>query len=165
MCTMAVGGRLGPSLSLHTRVLPWRAAAQAPRHPRLPADARVLAFAVSFQGQKVFVVNLDTGAISVNNDRSVFLPAAPPDSVPGARDGVLRWFEEYAERLGTGMYTYCGLDEELPAYRGICLFPQQPPQVRVSTTHACEASTSKNGVVAAPNSLPVCAANEALLLW
>mmetsp|Transcript_29991 Transcript_29991/g.76373 ORF Transcript_29991/g.76373 Transcript_29991/m.76373 type:complete len:579 (-) Transcript_29991:483-2219(-) len=55
------------------------------------------------------------------------------DASAGQQDGVLRWFEEYGRRLDQGWYEVAALDEDFPS-KAICLFPLQPPGMRVAVT-------------------------------
>ncbi len=58
------------------------------------------------------------------------LPPAPT----GARDGVLRWLEEYSGRLAGGSYALAALDEDYPQHTAISLFPLQPPHCSEAVT-------------------------------
>lgn len=111
-------------------------------------------FATSFRVQdKMLVVDAASGGIHVVK-RPVYAPmqrAAPPDSVPGSNDGVLRWFEEYSRRLASGMYGMALLEEELPSSRAICLFPRQPPLMLEEVTRGVRVRAS---VVYVPEQSP-----------
>mmetsp|Transcript_88684 Transcript_88684/g.246278 ORF Transcript_88684/g.246278 Transcript_88684/m.246278 type:complete len:553 (+) Transcript_88684:94-1752(+) len=65
---------------------------------------------------------------------------------PLAADGLLRWFEEFARRLGEGMYEVLPLrpDQVTATHstRGICLFPVSGPEVSRCVTRGVEISAS-----------------------
>jgi hypothetical protein len=54
------------------------------------------------------------------------LPCCMPRPA-GARDGVLRWFEAFAEALSAGRFAVEALEGDYPESVGISLFPQLPP--------------------------------------
>ncbi|GFR44770.1 hypothetical protein Agub_g6101 [Astrephomene gubernaculifera] len=83
--------------------------------------------------------------------RPVLQPAGPTESSPGARDGPLRWFEEYGRRLAEGYYEVACLDEDYEGSRAICLFPLQPPLLAEAITRGVRVRAS---VVYAPEQSP-----------
>lgn len=58
-------------------------------------------------------------------DKSTCLDAVPAGD--GACDGVLRWFEAYAEALSAGRFAVEALELEYAESRSISLFPQLQP--------------------------------------
>ncbi|KAG2435460.1 hypothetical protein HYH02_011960 [Chlamydomonas schloesseri] len=141
-----------------SRLMPLRRAAMWTQELELhKLRPQLLAFACSFRVRdKMFVADGATGGLAVarRGGRGMVLqPAAPAeDSAPGAKDGVLRWFEEYARRLAAGYYEVAVLDEEYAeGSRAICLFPLQPPEMRQEVTRGVRVRAS---VVYAPEESP-----------
>lgn len=54
----------------------------------------------------------------------------------GAQDGVLRWFEAFAEALSAGRFAVEALEADYPESVGISLFPQLPPWRSEAVTEA-----------------------------
>ncbi|KAG2484729.1 hypothetical protein HYH03_016476 [Edaphochlamys debaryana] len=143
-----------------TRLMPLRRAALWTRELELSKlRPQLLAFACSYRVRdKMFVADAASGSLAVarrgmgpDGQRLGLQPAVPPAEVPGAKDGPLRWFEEYARRLAGGWYEVATLDDDYPeGSRAICLFPLVAPgltqevtkgvRVRVSVVYAPEES-------------------------
>ncbi|CAJ1388691.1 unnamed protein product [Effrenium voratum] len=101
-----------------------------------------LIFAASYNVTKVFFVDLSDGLVYIftRNPRSP-LELAIPRGKPG--DGLLRWFEEYAQRLHSTFYTMdCLRPEAHPLLCGISLFPKTAPELKVCTTRGVEVQAS-----------------------
>jgi len=57
-------------------------------------------------------------------------------------DGLIRWFEEYADRLDKGYYTKRQLKPEIPESQGISLFPTLEPEMTRCVTRHVEVTAS-----------------------
>eukprot|EP00041_Stephanoeca_diplocostata_P035919 m.1284598 g.1284598 ORF g.1284598 m.1284598 type:complete len:367 (-) comp24778_c0_seq42:3250-4350(-) len=62
-----------------------------------------LVFAASFNGRKHFTIDRGTGDVSIVRSPYCQVSAAPKSATG---DGILEWFEEFANRLEAKMYTY-----------------------------------------------------------
>lgn len=113
-----------------TRMLPLRRLVRWTRtaHTQLgfPAgDQRVL-IAASHNFGKMIYCSASDGMVRVASvDKSTCLDAVPAGD--GACDGVLRWFEAYAEALSAGRFAVEALELEYAESRSISLFPQLQP--------------------------------------
>lgn len=72
-------------------------------------------------------------------DAMVYVTRTQMPCVPVGELGVLRWLEEYAGRLTTGVYRVEHLISDAEESLGISLFPQSGPEVSVCVTHGIEA--------------------------
>lgn len=93
-----------------------------------------LVFAISFNLNKIFVVELATGSIRVLGKDRRWMPAAPPDPSPGDNDGVLRWLEEYASRLSRGVYAV----EKVEGFEYLSIFASEGTQSSVAVTRGVQ---------------------------
>lgn len=141
-----------------TRLMPLaRAAAWTMEMQLSRMRPQLLAVACSFRvADKLFVADCGTGGVAVMRRTATggpqLHPAAPStDSAPGARDGVLRWLEEYSVRLAGGSYALAALDEDYPQHAAISLFPLQPPHCAVAVTRGVRVRAS---VVYCPEQAP-----------
>ncbi|KXZ46223.1 hypothetical protein GPECTOR_46g292 [Gonium pectorale] len=152
-----------------TRMMPLQRAVQWTRamelhriRPRInPAGGmffqpNLLAVACSFRVyDKLFVADVSTGGMWVvrRGMRGTMLePASPGETSAGRRDGLLDWFEEYANRLVSGNYQVAPLDDELAeGSRAISLFPLRPPGMAEAVTRGVRVRAS---VAYVPEQLP-----------
>ena len=108
--------RTAPALSLLIRI--------APPCPAL-SYCRAL-FAASFNFKKLLYCTQLADVDICYSDQRRAARAAPP-SAPGAADGVLRWFEAYAEALAGGTFGAELVHAERADSLGITLYPKRPP--------------------------------------
>lgn len=105
---------------------------------------KYLAFACSFNYEKVLLVEVSTGEVAawpVADRRQPPLERASPKS--SEPDGLLRWAEEYANRLDAGIYQARPLRPEQPSETmGICLVPAIGGEVTRCVTRGVEVTTS-----------------------
>eukprot|EP00669_Euglena_mutabilis_P004471 TRINITY_DN15801_c0_g1_i1.p1 TRINITY_DN15801_c0_g1~~TRINITY_DN15801_c0_g1_i1.p1 ORF type:complete len:346 (+),score=126.72 TRINITY_DN15801_c0_g1_i1:318-1355(+) len=125
------GGYAVYSHSVCTRLHPLRTIAE-----RAAQDGRRVTVASSWNDAKPVLLDLTDGSVSVTDGR---IPCAP---LAAGGDGILRWMEEYARRLTTGMYEAEPLFPGRPETIGISLFPRTGPQVSVAVTRGIEAAAS-----------------------
>lgn len=105
-------------------------------------------YAHSFRmSDKLCVVDCSTGAVALKLANRDWPIAPPQDTYPGACDGMLRWFEEYASRLSAGMYCTCAgeaaiADAGLNEGQAISLFPQTYPHAATAITKGVKVTWS-----------------------
>jgi len=99
-------------------------------------DSSLVLFAASFNMQKVFFINTATGDVFVRCRSTTLLRACPP-SEGGARDGVLRWLEEYASNMEAGMYE-CRLLRDDEDSKAIVLYPLLGPASSTAITRGVQ---------------------------
>jgi F-box protein 3 len=122
----------------------------------VPNDDRVL-FAAGHNFNKLAFCHANTGDVEISQVRAIQHPEAVPSSAwadnlaawagySGARlevaaaDGVLCWFEAYAEALGEGRFGVEEIYPEVPHSSGICLFPRLP--ILAAVTHSIKVTAS-----------------------
>merc|ERR1719498_1747840 len=98
-------------------------------------------FAIDLQSGEVAACKPERGGMRF--ERSSPIEAPPNSSPPGAHFGLLRWFKEYTNRLGSGYYHVMPLKPEEPTESlGICLCPPARPEATFRVTNGVEVSAS-----------------------
>lgn len=125
------GGYSFYSHLVSNRMLPLRRMVRWTRtaHSQLGFDAgdcRVL-FAASHNFNKMVYCDGVDGSVRIATVDKVTCLQAVPAGEPGVNDGVLRWFEAYADALSSGRFAVEALEGEYPESVGISLFPRLPP--------------------------------------
>ncbi|CAE8587894.1 unnamed protein product, partial [Polarella glacialis] len=97
----------------------------------------MLPFACSFnlgRNRKIHYVDVGTGDVFIHEGMNF---------VPDPGDGLLRWMEEYARRLESGIYSVRALRPESPATsRGICLYAAAGPDFSRCVMRGVEVTAS-----------------------
>eukprot|EP00316_Scyphosphaera_apsteinii_P004461 CAMPEP_0119342840 /NCGR_PEP_ID=MMETSP1333-20130426/105563_1 /TAXON_ID=418940 /ORGANISM="Scyphosphaera apsteinii, Strain RCC1455" /LENGTH=489 /DNA_ID=CAMNT_0007355135 /DNA_START=413 /DNA_END=1882 /DNA_ORIENTATION=+ len=144
-CLGLVGGYSAYNELVNVRLLPlellaaWSRKIQAALHME-----GVIAFAASFDFQKVFLLDVNTGEVislgQGNTARQRAVPrsaAAKHGSSYGAE--LITWLEELAARITNGMYVR---EELVPLYYGMALFPRNGPLHSVAVSRGIRVDAS-----------------------
>lgn len=144
-------------LPLH-RVVTWTLH-QRDKQGLPPGDPGIL-FAAGFNFNKLLYVRADTGGVVISHVPAVLDVRAVPSTawsedlasragysftfrktcLDADADGVLQWFEAYAESLTAGCFAIEDIYPEVPYSRGICLFPRIPEFATVTRSIKVTAS-------------------------
>lgn len=106
----------------------------------IPPDSNCVVFAASFNFQKIFVVDCNSGLVLVSHSsRQTLSQAVPREGDDG--DGFIRWLEFFSNQMQKGVFAVKSFDGSTGS-RGISLYPVAGPQyhVRVTGGVRCEAS-------------------------
>lgn len=143
-----------------TRMLPLRRMIRWTQHSRtrlnLPPNDPEVMFAAGFNFNKVINCATDTANVLISHVPALRAGTPPPPMAAQAAakalqcgypvlpdpDGVLRWFEHYAEALSSGRFAVEALYDEVPNSRGICLFPRAPPLGAAAVTRGIHVSAA-----------------------
>lgn len=107
----------------------------------LPPEKKMVVFAASFNFHKIYVVDCETGMVSVSYSTHEPLCHAVPQTTDNS-DAMLCWLEYYSEQLASGVFAVKRFTADADS-RGISLFPVSGPNCYVQVTRAirCEASS------------------------
>ena len=122
-------------------------------------DISRIIIAASFNYRKPFLLDVDDGMVLVlGTEHRGRDGLHTPACAPHGPLGLLRWMEEFASRLATGIYTLgalvpAGPGPENPVCRGVSLFPQTGPLSSTCITQGIEATASAIFCPEAENSM------------